>query len=351
QLRLAARHAAEADAVWLRLRVESGWERRVVGSARRRAATAGSGSGSVGYEPERDDHRGITRLRGNRRTVRRGEENRVEPLGLHDPVHAGRAAQPHVLRAIGLVSRAILLEVHLVRDVEVRLAVLDRTGLLMGGIPGDQIFQRFQRRSRTEAVEPLVEVALHSVFEVDRAVLVLAASVVDAAAGVPQHEIVLRILVDHARDIRRIDNDGAALFQDGDRVVHHPSLRVVQPTPGILFAGWRDAVVEEGARDADARAFQAVAIEKLRVVAAGRRRAGPRRRIVRIGSGTFEDTEHDRDIANALGHRTGGILIRGDRDHAVAADAADRWFDAGPHVLVRRAHHRTRGLCADIAVP
>jgi hypothetical protein len=40
-------------------------------------------------------------------------------------------------------------------------------------------------------------------------------------------------------------------------------------------------------------------------------------RIVQIWRGAFEDAEHDRDIADALGHRTGGI-DRG-RDHAVAA--------------------------------
>ena len=36
-----------------------------------------------------------------------------------------------------------------------------------------------------------------------------------------------------------------------------------------------------------------------------------------------------------LRHRPGGVLVGGDRNHAVAADAADRRLDRGEHVLVR----------------
>jgi hypothetical protein len=71
-----------------------------------------------------------------------------------------------------------------------------------------------------------------------------------------------------------------------------------------------------------------------------------------FGSGVaLRGRQHDRDVADAFGHRPGGILIGGDRDHAVAADAADRRLDAGEHVLIRRAQHRTGCFSADIAGP
>ena len=170
-----------------------------------------------------------------------------------------------------------------------------------------------------------------------------------------------------------IDDDRALLLEHGDRLLHRLLLIVVQPAapcgcrPSTALAarrlspldrsnarsigGERDAVVEECPRDADARALEAGAVEELRVVAPGRRRAQAGRRIVRIRRRAFERAEHDRDVAHRLRHRPGGVLVRGDRNHAVAADAADRRLDGGQHVLVGRAQDRPRRFRADVAGP
>jgi hypothetical protein len=54
--------------------------------------------------------------------------------------------------------------------------------------------------------------------------------------------------------------------------------------------------------------------------------------------------------ASATGarHRTGGVLFRGDRDDAEAADAVDRRFDADEHVRVRGTEDRS-GLVPTLA--
>ena len=93
------------------------------------------------------------------------------------------------------------------------------------------------------------------------------------------------------------------------------------------------------------------AVEELRVVAPRRRRTQAGRRIVRIRRRAFERAEHDRDVAHGLRHRPGGVLVGGDRNHAVAADAADRRLDGGEHVLVGRAQDRPRRFRADVAGP
>ena len=141
-----------------------------------------------------------------------------------------RAAERDVFRAIGLVARAIFFDVHLVGDLEVRLAVLDRVRLHVRFVVRNQVGERLQWRRGAERVEPLVEVALHAVLQVDRAVLVLAAPLVDARALAPQHEVVLRVLVDDARDVGGIDDDRALLLQHGNRLFHRLLLLVVEPT-------------------------------------------------------------------------------------------------------------------------
>src|SRR5207249_7109775 len=93
-----------------------------------------------------------------------------------------------------------------------------------------------------------------------------------ARAVVPREEVLLRIPVDEARYVGGIDDDGALLFQDGDRVGHRFRLFGVETASGRRFTGNGDAVVVERARDADARALQRVGPQELRVVAPRRRR-------------------------------------------------------------------------------
>ena len=56
------------------------------------------------------------------------------------------AAQLDVLRTIGVVAGAIGFDVHLVRDVEVRLPVLDRAGFGVRDVPLTQLRQCLHRR-------------------------------------------------------------------------------------------------------------------------------------------------------------------------------------------------------------
>ena len=139
-----------------------------------------------------------------------------------------------------------------------------------------------------------------------------------------------------------------------------PASRTRSPPPSLGLVGVqgrraapsrrrRDLVVEEGARDADARALQAVALQERRVVAVRRRRARARRRIVRIRRRAFQHAEHDRGVGHRPRHRAGGVLIGGNRNHAVAADAAHGRLDADQHVLVGRAQDRSRCFGADVA--
>ena len=111
------------------------------------------------------------------------------------------------------------------------------------------------------------------------------------------------------------------------------------------------AIVEERARDADARAFERVGLEVRAVVAVRRRRAGVGGGVVRIGRRAFHRAEQDRGVGDVLRHRPGRVLIGGDRDDAVAAHAADGRLDPREHVLVRRAQDRSRGFGADVRRP
>ena len=62
-----------------------------------------------------------------------------------------RAGQQKILGAIGLVARPIRLDIHLVGDVELRLAVFEGPGISMRQVPVAQLGERLQRRGRPEA--------------------------------------------------------------------------------------------------------------------------------------------------------------------------------------------------------
>ena len=101
-------------------------------------------------------------------------------------------------------------------------------------------------------------------------------------AAAPQQEVVLRILIDDARDVG-VDDGRAFFLEHLDRVGHRLGLRLVEAAARFLLSRRRDAVVVVRARDADARALQPFALEERRVVAIRRRLARLGRRIVRIG--------------------------------------------------------------------
>ena len=75
----------------------------------------------------------------------------------------------------------------------------------------------------------------------------------------PQQEVVLRILIDDARDVG-VDDGRAFFLEDLDRVGHRLGLRLVEAAARLLLARRRDAVVIVRARNADARALQPLAL-------------------------------------------------------------------------------------------
>src|SRR5262249_20930748 len=154
--------------------------------------------------------------------------------------------------------RAVGLNIYLVRDIELGLPILERASVLVGEVPGAQLGQRLHRCAGPQAREPFVEVALHAVFEDYRTARVLALRLVGAPADLPAQDVLVLVLVDHARKIRRINDDRALLLEDGDRLRHHLRLVGVETAARLLGTGRRDALVIERARNANARALQPV---------------------------------------------------------------------------------------------
>ena len=102
-------------------RGEAHAERARLGVEPGQAAVGGLGIVANGH----DDGR-IAGLGRNRGAERAGEEQRIEPVRAQRGVDAVAAAEPHVLRAVALIAIAVGGEVHLVGDVELRLAVFQR---------------------------------------------------------------------------------------------------------------------------------------------------------------------------------------------------------------------------------
>src|SRR5438128_894654 len=82
-------------------------------------------------------------------------------------VSSGFVSNSRVIRAIRFVARAVGLHVHLVGDVEIRLAKLDGARFLVVAIPLTQLRKRFHRRRGSKGREPMIEIALHTVLEDD----------------------------------------------------------------------------------------------------------------------------------------------------------------------------------------
>src|SRR5688572_19366572 len=134
QLWLAARAGCEAHPVGRGLRLKS--SRKYVGPSARRDWQ------------ERVRHRDcrVARPRPDVGARNAREEQGVELIRLDCGVDAVCGGEKDVLPAIGVILRTIRLQVHLVGDVQVRLAVLDRAGPLVGDVPLPQLGQRLHGR-------------------------------------------------------------------------------------------------------------------------------------------------------------------------------------------------------------
>src|SRR5262249_18320005 len=221
----------------------------------------------------------------------------------------------------------------------------------MRDVPLSQFSERLHRGRGAERSQPLVEVPLHSVFENNRTRGVFDFGVVQTRADVPEQEVFLRISGHNARNLYRIDDDGALLLEDRNRLIHDLSLRRVESAARLLGPRWRELVVEESAGYSDARAFQPFAIEIPRIIAARDARALRSRGVVGIRRRAFKDAEHDRGVGDRLGHRTWGVLVGGDGNDAVAADTTEGRLDTDEHVLIRRAQNRAGSFGADVPRP
>ena len=95
---------------------------------------------------------------------------------------------------------------------------------------------------------------------------------------------------------------------------------------GVENGGDTFAEIECLAEDADARAVEALGIEKARVVGGN----FPARRSGRGvgGIGACERAEKRGSIGDRAAHRPRGVLVVRDRDDAGAADQSDRGLDA-----------------------
>ena len=254
QPRLAARHAGEAHAERRRLRVEAVRKRR-----RRR----------VRHQAERHDHRRIAGLaRRCRRRSRPGNSSASSCCAFITSSMPCVPPRAMSLRAIGLVARAVGLDVHLVRDVELRLPVLDRAGA-----SGARCSTR-AARSASSPAPPARATASHAL----KSRFMPYLKTTEQSASLP-----LRV----ARRRRRCPRAGScrsgsasttlgmsagsttigALLASGPRSPRpSPSpASAFSPPRGSVAPGGVDLVVEERARDADARALEPVARSRNRV--------------------------------------------------------------------------------------
>ena len=135
-----------------------------------------------------DDHRWIPWLRGERRSSAARKDERVEPVVFERGVDAIATGKRDVLLAVCLVSATVRLQLHLVRDVELRLPVLQSARGLVRAIPGAELRERPDRRpSPSEASH-----ALKSRFmplEHDGTILVASFRVARSAASRPQEQV------------------------------------------------------------------------------------------------------------------------------------------------------------------
>src|SRR5262249_2476987 len=159
----------------------------------------------------------------------------------------------------------------------------------------------------------------------------------------PKQKTLVRVLRRDARDLDRIDDDCTLLFEDVDSLRHDARLLrsegIESPTSTAAPAaaasicgigrrtsgssGRRVAFLKGCSRDPDTRGFETIGFEIAGVVAPWRWSALAGRGIVWVGRGALECTQHDGGVRHGLCHRPGGVLIGGDGDDAVAADAAD----------------------------
>src|SRR5262245_51367815 len=241
-----------------------------------------------------------------------------------------RARQCDIFGAVDLVTGAVGFDVHLVGNVELRLPVFERARLRVRQVPLAQLGERLHRRGGPEAREPFVEIALHAVLEDHRATRIHPLRPIGAPANLPAQEIPTDILVDYARNVGWIDDNGTSLPENRDGLGHRLRLLRVQPAARLLQARRLDALIIERAWNADACPRQRIAIEKASVVAVLRRRTSLDR-IPRVRLLVLNYSEQNGGIVYSPRHWARGILVGGERNDAVPADAPDRGLDRDQH--------------------
>src|SRR6266404_3490283 len=238
-----------------------------------------------------------------------GRDQRIELVLVHHKINAFFARQAMVLRqgvAISFVSQRPF---RLRFDKKI-LAKVRHLAIAILLVEVDDFFQRFHRGDWTQRGEIGIQVSLEFVqqhFEF---------RIVELAGG---------------GNVRRIDDDRAALLDDIDAIIHQLVHRVIE--------------TKTLAMNADARAFQAIGVEKLRVIS--KRFAGARPGRVVAGVYARERAEQNCYVGDGAAHRPGRVLAVRDGNDAGAADQSHRWFNTHERVRIRRTNYRAIGFGAD----
>ena len=185
----------------------------------------------------------------------------------------------------------------------------------------------FTGARRAERPQPRVEVALHAVLEDDGAVLVPSLAVAGTAADAPRQQVLRSGSRRHnRRNVGRVHDRRALAAARPPSPRHHRALRVVQAARGAANPRGlppRRRRRRAGCRCARPSDRRAAGTACSRCAAAAGRRASPGRwgRAPRPSS----TPSTQRGVGDGPGHRARRVLVGGDGDDAVAADAARPW--------------------------
>ena len=165
------------------------------------------------------------------------KDERVQIVFLQSAVNSLGSGQPYILCSVRFVASAVGLEIHLVGDVQLRLAVLDGAGIGMSQVEFAKLGERFYRGRGAKRIQPLIEIALHSILKNHGAVRIFALGVFSARTGVPLQQIILWIGGNDACNFRGIDNYCALLFHRQNRIVHYFFLIGIEAVSRRFVAG------------------------------------------------------------------------------------------------------------------
>src|SRR5262249_59346876 len=97
----------------------------------------------------------------------------------------------------------------------------------------------------TEDRDPFFEIPFLSVLENYGTRRVFSLGVVQTGTDVPKQEVFLRIGRNDTWNLTRIDDYGALLLENRNRLFHHLHLSRIQTATRLFLPRWRDLVIKE----------------------------------------------------------------------------------------------------------